>query len=83
MRESALKKTGDFPEWKTMITATDFMYELNRILDVQVYDRSKVESYFGVNILMDSDLPIGTAILLDKDLKIVAVIQDQKVVEIK
>lgn len=83
MRESALKKEEVFPEFETMISATDFIYELKRILHVQVYDRSKVESYFGIKIRMDVELPLGTALLLDKDQKIVAVIQDNKVVKIK
>ncbi len=82
MRKSALKKLK-FPEFVKMISATDFMNELKKLLDLQVYDRWKVESVFGITMILDPELPAGTALLLDKNQRIVAVIQDKKVVEIK
>lgn len=82
MRESALKKTGDFPEYEKMIASADFQYELNKLLGVQVYQRDKVEALFRVEIILDTELPTGSALLI-KNERIVAVIQDSKVIEIK
>lgn len=72
-----------FPKFKTMVSAVDFEQILMKLLDITVYDREKAESVFKEKIIMDSNLPPGTALLIDKNEKIVAVIQDRKVVEIK
>ena len=82
MRESALKKRGEFPEYEKMIAAADFQYELNKLLGVQVYHRDKVEALFGVEIILDTELPLGSALLI-KDERIVAVIQDKTLTEVK
>lgn len=71
-----------FPVFKTMISAIDFEEELNKLLNLTTYSKEKAESVFGVKIILNKDLPPGSALLVNKDGKIVAVIQDQKLVEI-
>jgi len=72
-----------FPRFKKMISAMDFQEELQRLIDLKLYSREKAEAGVGVKILLDAFLPRKTALLISEDDKIVAVIQDRKVVEIK
>ena len=81
MRELTLG--GRFPPFKKMISAMDFQQDLLMLRDLGLYKAKEAEAGIGVVILLDAFLPKGTALLIDKDEKIVAVIQDRKVVEIK
>ena len=71
-----------FPKFKTMISSSDFESELQMLKDCGLYSKDNA-AQSGVKIILDENLPAGTALLIDKDQKIVAVIQDSKVVEIK
>jgi len=81
MRESTLG--GRFPPFKKMISAMDFQKDLQMLKDLGLYKTKEAEAGTGVVILLDAFLPKGTALLISEDEKIVAVIQDQKVTEIK
>jgi len=73
-----------FPKFKKMITAMDFESDREKLKDLGLYKREVAEAGDGdVVILLDAFLPKGTALLISKDEKIVAVIQDRTVTEVK
>ena len=72
-----------FPKFKKMISAMDFQQDLQMLKDLGLYKKEEAEAGTGVKVLLDAFFPKGTAILISKDERIVAVIQDLKVTEVK
>lgn len=72
-----------FPKFKKMISAVDFQQDLEMLKDLGLYKKDEAEAGDGVVILLDAFLPKGTALLISSDERIVGVIQDRTVTEIK